>query len=63
MERLDFDTAIHLRWALRDIRGKRTKLTPVSPLDLRTLLEMRLVEMCDEDPVLTREGERAIEAF
>ena len=39
MAGLDLDTAIRLRWALRDIKGKRTKLTPVSPDDLRALLE------------------------
>jgi hypothetical protein len=58
---LDLDTAIRLRWVLSDIQGKRTKWTPVSPLDLRTLLEMGLVEMQDEAAVLTGEGERAIE--
>jgi hypothetical protein len=36
------DRAIHLRWALRDIKGKRMKLSPVSPDDLRTLIEMGL---------------------
>jgi hypothetical protein len=35
---LSVETAIHLRWALRDIKSKRTKLSPVSPDDLRTLL-------------------------
>ena len=35
---LDLDTAIRLRWALRDIKAKRTKLTPVSQSDLRALL-------------------------
>jgi hypothetical protein len=44
----DLDTAIRLRWALRDIKGKRTKLTPVSPSDLKTLLEMGLIEMRDD---------------
>ena len=29
MSNLDLDTAIRLRWALRDIKGKRTKLTQV----------------------------------
>jgi hypothetical protein len=57
---LDLDTAIRLRWALRDIKGKRTKLSPVSPDDLRTLTEMGLVEIRDEVPVLTGEGDRAI---
>jgi hypothetical protein len=60
MSHLDLDTAIRFRWALRDIKGKRTKLTPVSPEDLRTLIEMGLIEMRDEVPVLTNEGERAI---
>jgi hypothetical protein len=58
---LDLDRAIHLRWTLRDIKGKRTKLSPVSPDDLRTLIEMGLVEMRDEVPMLTNEGHRAID--
>jgi hypothetical protein len=58
---LSLDTAIHLRWVLRDIKGKRTKLTPVSADDLRTLIEMGLIEMRDEAPVLTNEGERALD--
>jgi hypothetical protein len=61
MTGLNLDTAIHLRWRLRDIEGKRTKLSPVSPHDLRTLLEMGLVEMRDEVPELTNEGHRALE--
>jgi hypothetical protein len=60
MAGLDLDTVIRLRWALRDIKGKRTKLSPVSPQDLRTLIEMGLIEMPDEVPVLTSEGDRAI---
>jgi hypothetical protein len=58
---LSLDTAIHLRWVLRDIKGKRTKLSPVNLDDLRTLIEMGLVEMRDEVPVLTNEGERALD--
>jgi hypothetical protein len=46
---------------LRDIRGKRTKLSPVNPDDLRTLIEMGLVEMRDDIPVLTSTGDRAID--
>jgi len=57
----DLDKAIHLRWTLRDIKAKRTKLSPVSPDDLRTLIEMGLVEMRDDVPLLTNEGHRAIE--
>jgi hypothetical protein len=61
MAGLDLDKAIHLRWTLRDIKGKRTKLSPVSPDDLRTLLDLGLIEMQDDAPVLTSEGHRAIE--
>jgi hypothetical protein len=57
---LDLDTAIRLRWVLRDIKGKRLKMSPVSPEDLRTLIEMGLIEMRDEVLVLTSEGDRAI---
>jgi hypothetical protein len=55
------DTAVHLRWVLRDIKATRTKLSPVSPDDLQTLIEMGLVEIRDELPLLTNEGERALD--
>jgi hypothetical protein len=55
------DRAIRLRWMLRDIRGKRLKLSPVSPDDLTTLIDMGLVEMRDDIPVLTRDGDRPLE--
>ena len=58
---LDLDRAISLRWALRDIKAKRTKLTPVSPSDLTTLLEMGLVEILDDAPVLTNEGHQVLD--
>jgi len=58
---LDSVRAIQLRWKLRDIKSKRTKLFPVSPGDLRTLTEMGLVEMRDDVLVLTNEGHRAID--
>jgi hypothetical protein len=58
---LDSDTAIRLRWVLRDIRGKRTKLSPADPDDLRTLVKMALVEMRDNAPVLTNEGHWALD--
>jgi hypothetical protein len=58
---LSLDTAIHLRWALRDIKGNRTKLSPVSPDDLRTLIELGRVETRDDEPVLTNEDHRAID--
>jgi len=53
---LGLDNAIRLRWALRDIRGKRLKLTPVDPNDLRTLIDMGYVEMKDEVPTVTMAG-------
>ena len=58
---LDLDTAIRLRRALRDIKAKRTKLTPVSPTDLGTLIEMGLVEMRDDALMLTNEGHQALD--
>ena len=61
MAGLSLETAIHLRWTLRDIKAKRTQLTPVKPDDLRTLIEMGLVEVRDDVPVLTNEGERALD--
>ena len=61
LDGLSLDIAIHLRWVLRDIKANRTKLSPVSPDDLQTLIEMGLVEMRDELPLLTNEGERALD--
>jgi hypothetical protein len=53
---LGLDNAIRLRWALRDIKGKRLKLTPVDPNDLRTLIDMGYVEIQNDVPVLTSAG-------
>ena len=58
---LSLDRAIHLRWPLRNIKAKRTKLSPISPDDFTTLIEMGLVEMLDDEPALTNEGHRAID--
>jgi hypothetical protein len=58
---LDLDTAIRLRWALRDIKAKRTKLMPVNPGDLETLIEMGLVEIRDDAPVLSNEGHQVLD--
>ena len=58
---LDLDTAIRLRWALRDIKGKRTKFAPLAPGDLQTLIEMGLAEMRDDTPALTDAGYREID--
>jgi hypothetical protein len=61
MRNLDLDTAIRLRWALRDIKAKRTILTPVSPTDLTSLIEMRLVEMRDDALMLTNKGHQTLD--
>jgi hypothetical protein len=53
---LGLDSAIRLRWALRDIRGKRLKLSPVDPNDLRTLIDMGYVEMKGDAPIVTGAG-------
>jgi len=56
LARLDLDTAIRLRWALRDIKAKRTKLTPVNPDDLNTLIDMGLVEIRDDDDLVAMDA-------
>jgi hypothetical protein len=53
---LSLDEAIALRWVLRDIRGRRWKLSPIDPGDLEKLIGMGLVEMRNEDPELTQSG-------
>lgn len=58
---LDLDTVIRLRWALRDIKAKRTKLTPVSQSDLETLIEMGLIEMRDDALMVTNKGHQALD--
>ena len=58
---LDLDTAIRLRWVMRDIRAKRTKLSPVSENDLATLTDLGFVEMREELPRLTGLGFLAVD--
>jgi hypothetical protein len=50
------ERAIGLRWSLRDINAKRLKMSPVSPVDLSTLIDLGLIEMRDDEPVLTNAG-------
>jgi hypothetical protein len=52
---------IALRWALRDIKAKRVKLSPVSESDMATLTDLGLVEMQDDVPVLTPAGHDALD--
>jgi hypothetical protein len=58
---LTLERAIALRWTLRDIKAKRTKLSPVGESDLRALMELGLVEMRDDDPVLTNAGHAVLD--
>jgi hypothetical protein len=58
---LGLDNAIRLRWALRDIRANRLKLSPVDPRDLGTLIDMKYVEMRNEEPVVTSAGLQEID--
>ncbi len=51
---LSVQEKIDLRWALRDIRAKRWMLTPIDPSQLEKLKSMGLVEVRDDDPVLTK---------
>jgi hypothetical protein len=60
---LGLDNAIRLRWALRDIRGKRLKLSPVDPNDLRILADMGFVEIVDGNPVVTAAGLQEVETY
>jgi hypothetical protein len=57
----DLDRAIALRWTLRDIKAKRLKLSPVSDADLRALIDLGLVEMRGDAPVLTNAGHAVLD--
>ena len=56
----DRDRAIVLRWVLRDIKANRLKLSPIDQRDLRELIDLGLVEMQNDAPVLTSAGVNAI---
>jgi hypothetical protein len=58
---LNRDTAIRLRWVMRDIKAKRTKLSPVNPNDLAALIDLGFVEMREDTPVLTTVGFLALD--
>jgi hypothetical protein len=57
----DLERAIALRWTLRDIKAKRLKLSPVSERDLSTLIDLGLVEVRDDVPVLTNAGHAVLD--
>jgi hypothetical protein len=56
----DRERAIVLRWVLRDIKADRLKLSPIDQHDLRDLIDMGVVEMRNDAPVLTNAGVDAI---
>jgi hypothetical protein len=57
---LELKEAVRLRWTLHDIKSQRTEIVPVSPDDLRILVDMGLVEMRGDVPVVTPAGEAEI---
>jgi hypothetical protein len=57
---LELKDAVRLRWTLQDIKSHRTEIVPVSPDDLRILIDMGLVEMRDDVPVVTPAGDAEI---
>ena len=57
---LELEKAISIRWTLRDILGNRLKLSPLKDDELRTLLELGLVEIRDDTPVVTEAGLAAL---
>lgn len=58
---LPLDRAIRLRWSLRDIDRRRTRLSPVSPEDLKLLTELGLIEVNGDVVALTTAGYLAID--
>ena len=58
---LDMNTAIHLRWVMRDIRSERTKFSPISANDLTALVQLGLVEMREGLPMLSGLGLLALD--
>lgn len=57
---MDLDSAIRLRWVMRDIRANRLGMSPASANDLATLVALGLVEMRGELASLTTLGAREL---
>jgi hypothetical protein len=57
---LELKDAVRLSWTLHDIKSQRTELVPVSPEDLRIPIDMGLVEMWNDVPVVTPAGDAEI---
>ncbi len=60
LQDLDLETTIRLRWVLRDIRARRTKLMAPSSEDLALLEKRGLITMDDGEPVLAEEANGVI---
>lgn len=60
MNGFPLETAIGLRWTLRDIQARRLKMSPVSDKDLRILSELGLIELREDGPMLTLAGTRVL---
>jgi hypothetical protein len=58
---IDLERAIALRWTHRDIKASWLKLSPVSDADLGALLDLGLVGMQGDAPVLTNAGHDALD--
>ena len=57
LDHLTLERSIALRWTLRDILAGRTKFLPPADTDLQLLVEMGMVEMHDDAPMLTEAGQ------
>ena len=58
--RADRDRAVVLRWVMRDIRNRRLKCSAEVQNDLEVLIEFGLVEMQQDEPILTNAGLKAV---
>jgi hypothetical protein len=58
---LDPLRSIDLVWTLRDIKAKRTQLLPADPSHLRELIDLGLVELRDDVPVITNTGHQVLD--
>ena len=61
MTGIDALRAIDLRWTLRDIKAKRTRMLPPPQDQVRDLIMMGLIEMVDDVPTITAAGHRALD--